>query len=594
MTGNVDAEGLRKYRLIAEIGKGGMADVYLAVVQGPAGFNKLVVIKKTRAELTHDPEFIAMFLDEARLAARLNHPNVVQTHEVGQDGDRYFIAMEYLDGQPLNRIRARAGAGLSIPMQVRVVSDVLAGLHHAHELTDFDGSPLGVVHRDATPQNVFVTYDGLIKVVDFGIAKAVDSSAQTRTGVVKGKVAYMAPEQARGAHVDPRTDVFAAGVMLWEGIAGRRMWKGVADIVVLTHLGSGNIPRIRDVVPEVDDGLAAICDKALAVAPGDRYESANAMHEALEAWLAASPERPSARDVGKYVAEKFADDRAKVKAVIESQLRDVRWSGAYPKLTGVDLPKIDPGQVMITPTGQKQVDSKSGEHPLLTPARASSSFTGSSVTNAETSLREAAPPPKGNKPLVLVAVGGLAAVGVIVLGVRFLAPAPQPVQVVTVTATSDAAPPARETAAAPATAPGQDSVKLTVRVTPGNAKVYLDDALLGAGPFEGKVVKGDRPRKLRAEAPHHTAKEETVTLTGDVIVSFSLEKEAAAPAPQPAGAAAARPRPASEPQAAAPPPQPAAPPPQPTAAPQPTPAPTPAHSGQRPKRTIDADSPYAN
>ncbi|APR74772.1 serine/threonine protein kinase [Minicystis rosea] len=587
MTGSADAEGLRKYRLIAEIGKGGMADVFLAVVQGPAGFNKLVVIKKTRSELTHDPEFIAMFLDEARLAARLNHPNVVQTHEVGQEGDRYFIAMEYLDGQPLNRIRARASQGFTIPMQVRVLSDVLAGLQHAHDLTDFDGTPLGVVHRDATPQNVFVTYDGLIKVVDFGIAKAVDSSSQTRTGVVKGKVAYMAPEQAKGDAVDRRTDVFAVGVMLWEAIAGRRMWKGVADIVVLNHLATGRIPSIKEVVPDVDDGLAEICAKALAPAIDDRYESAIAMHDALEAWLAARADRPSARDVGKFVAEKFSDDRAKVKGVIETQLRDVRWSGAYPRMTGVDLPKIDPGQVMITPTGNRPIDGKTGSTPLLTPSR--SSFTGASVTNADTTLLEPAPPLKPNRPVVLIAVGVVAAIGVVVLGVRFLAPKP-PSQVAT-SATVESAPRAPETAVA--TAAPDDAVKLTVRVTPSNAKIYLDGALLSAGPFEGKVVRSDKPRKLRAEAKSHTAREETVTLTGDVMVSLSLDKDTGAatppPPPPPPGARA----PATPPPAAATPTPPAPvaapPPPQPTAAPA-----APAHSGARPKRTIDSDSPYAN
>src|SRR5271170_1756872 len=256
---------LRKYRLIAEIGRGGMADVFLAVVQGPAGFNKLVVIKKTRPELAQDPEFLAMFLDEARLAARLNHPNVVQTTEVGQDGERYFIAMEYLDGQPLNRIRARAPAAFTTPMQVRVLADTLAGLHHAHELCDFDGTQLGVVHRDATPQNVFVTYDGLVKVVDFGIAKAVDSSSETRTGVVKGKVTYMAPEQARGERVDRRADIFAAGVMLWEGVAGRRMWKGIPELTVVHELINGKLPSIREAVPEVSDGLAKICERATAI-----------------------------------------------------------------------------------------------------------------------------------------------------------------------------------------------------------------------------------------------------------------------------------------------------------------------------------------
>src|SRR5580698_5191926 len=242
MTAPEEAQALRKYRLIAEIGRGGMADVFLAVAQGPAGFNKLVVIKRARLELEQDPDFLSMFLDEARLAARLNHPNVVQTHEVGQEGDRYFIAMEYLDGQPLNRIRARAGASFATDMQVRVLTDTLAGLHHAHELCDFDGTALGVVHRDATPQNVFVTYDGQVKVVDFGIAKAIDSSSETRTGTVKGKVTYMAPEQAKGERVDCRADIFAVGVMLWEGIAGRRMWKGVPELTVVHELIGGKVP----------------------------------------------------------------------------------------------------------------------------------------------------------------------------------------------------------------------------------------------------------------------------------------------------------------------------------------------------------------
>jgi serine/threonine-protein kinase len=586
VTGNEDAQGLRKYRLIAEIGKGGMADVFLAVVQGPAGFNKLVVIKRTRAELVHDPEFVAMFLDEARLAARLNHPNVVQTHEVGQEGDRYFIAMEYLDGQPLNRVRSRAKQEFSVPMQVRVLSDVLLGLHHAHELSDFNGSPLGVVHRDATPQNVFVTYDGLVKVVDFGIAKAVDSSAQTRTGVVKGKVSYMAPEQARGDQVDRRTDVFAAGVMLWEGIAGYRMWKGVADIVVLTNLGTGRIPRIQDIVPTVDPGLAAICDKALAQRADDRYATALEMHEALEAWLSATPERPTAREVGKFVAERFTDDRAKVKALIEAQLHDVRWSGAYPKVTAMDLPKIDPGQVMITPTGNR---------PLLTPAQSTGSLTGAAVTGTGTTLHEpAAPPARANRPLVLAAIAGAAALGVIGLGVRFLAPAAQPPQIVTATATSDAVSPGRGAAPTVTPAAGQEAVKLTVRVSPASAKVYLDDVLLSAGGFEGKLVKSDQPRKLRAEAAHYASKEEAVTLTGDVIVAFALEKEAAAPATPPPASPGPGPRarPGAEPPAAPTPPP--APPPAATPPPAPPVTPTTAPSGKRPARAIDSANPFGN
>jgi serine/threonine-protein kinase len=539
-----DTQALRKYRLIAEIGRGGMADVYLAVVQGPAGFNKLVVIKKTRPELAQDPEFLAMFLDEARLAARLNHPNVVQTHEVGQDGERYFIAMEYLDGQPLNRIRARAGAAFTTAMQVRVLSDVLAGLQHAHDLCDFDGTPLGVVHRDATPQNVFVTYDGLIKVVDFGIAKAVDSSSETRTGVVKGKVTYMAPEQARGDKVDRRADVFAVGVMLWEAIAGRRMWKGVPDIAVVHELIGGKIPSIRDAVPDVDPELAAICERSLAVDRDQRFGSAQEMHDALEEYLSKAGGHNSARDVGRFVAEKFTEDRTKVKAIIESQLKDVRWSGAYPKLTGVDLPKIDPGQVMVTPTGEKVARPSQAS---LTPA--TGSLTAASSVTSLAAAPEPPPASRPNKTLVGGAVAAVVAIAVIVIGVRFLAPsskaATPAAATTTETATATASP--REPATAPA--PGQDAVKLTIKVSPASAKIYLDDALLSAGPFEGKVIKSDSPRRVRAEARGYASKEETVTLSSDAILSFALEKESAAPAPapQPRRAERAPPRPSRRP-----------------------------------------------
>src|SRR5689334_3257328 len=191
------ANSLGKYRLIAELGHGGMAEVYLAVVRGPAGFNKLVVVKQIRPQLAEDPEFLAMFLDEARLAARLSHPNVVQTNEVGQEGERHFLAMEYLDGQPLSRINQRLGpkGGLPLVMHLRVIADLLGGLHYAHELSDYDGTPLGVVHRDVTPHNIFITYDGVVKVVDFGIAKARDALTLTKVGIIKGKIAYMAPEQ---------------------------------------------------------------------------------------------------------------------------------------------------------------------------------------------------------------------------------------------------------------------------------------------------------------------------------------------------------------------------------------------------------------
>src|SRR5438105_4376679 len=172
---------LGRYRVIAKLGQGGMAKVFLTVVPGPAGVQKLLVVKELRPELAHDEDIRTMFLDEARLAARLNHPNVVQTYEVGVERGHYFIAMEYLEGQPLNRLwRRMAAEHMPLEMQLKILADALNGLHYAHELVDFDGTPLHVVHRDISPHNVFVTYDGQVKVVDFGIAKAASSRGSTK------------------------------------------------------------------------------------------------------------------------------------------------------------------------------------------------------------------------------------------------------------------------------------------------------------------------------------------------------------------------------------------------------------------------------
>ena len=202
-----------------------MAEVLLAATRGN-GVVKLSVLKCLWPELAEDAEFIEMFLDEARLCARLAHPNVVQTHEVLQHEGRLALAMEYLDGQPLTRVLARLGSSpaFALPTRLSIVTSILAALEYAHELTDFDGRPLGVVHRDVSPHNVFVTYDGHVKLIDFGVAKTLAASHQTRPGGFKGKLAYLAPETVRGEGLDRRADIFSVGVMLWEILAGRRLW----------------------------------------------------------------------------------------------------------------------------------------------------------------------------------------------------------------------------------------------------------------------------------------------------------------------------------------------------------------------------------
>ena len=217
-----------------------MAEVLLTMVHTGGGVRRLEVLKQIWPELATDPDFVTMFLDEARLSLRLNHANVVQTYEVLSGGGQLAIAMEYLDGQPLTRVLNRLMRGpnaLSLPLRLRVLMNVLAGLEHAHTLTDLDGTPLEVVHRDVSPQNVFVTYDGRVKLVDFGVAKTLAASHNTRPGAVKGKLAYMAPEQLQCASVDRRADLFAVGVMLWEMLAARRMWHGKTEVDIVESPG---------------------------------------------------------------------------------------------------------------------------------------------------------------------------------------------------------------------------------------------------------------------------------------------------------------------------------------------------------------------
>ena len=376
-----------KYKPIAELGRGGMAVVYLAASQGPRGFNKLVVIKELKEEFSHDPEFTSMFLDEARLAARLNHPNIVQTYEVGEQEGHFFIAMEYLEGQPLSQTRsrlARIGAALR-DHQVRVLCDVLAALHHAHELADYDGRPLNVVHRDVSPHNIFVTYDGIVKLVDFGIAKASDSSSQTRTGVIKGKLAYMAPEQAFGKPVDRRADVFAIGVILWEAITGRRMWKGNAEGAIAHRLSTGDIPKITEYVPEPPAMLKAICERALAPRSADRYPTATSMRADLETYLASLAQKPTPRDLGALIGQAFSEERARLGVLIEEQMRATRDTGP------IELPKISTALPTLTPHANTPV-SKSG--PL----------------SMQMSARTARQPESSGYPVKWLVIGGIALV----------------------------------------------------------------------------------------------------------------------------------------------------------------------------------------
>ncbi len=332
-----------RFQLLAELGRGGMARVYLAVARGPANFEKLLAVKLLREELAGDPELVSMFLDEARLAARLNHPNIVQTYEAGREGEHCFLVMDYLEGPSLAGLLRQAGRGaMPLDLHVMVLAEVLAGLHYAHGLCARDGTPLGVVHRDVSPKNVIVTFEGQVKLVDFGIAKAADASAQTAQGVFKGTTAYAAPEQARGLPVDARADVFAAGVMLWEALARRPLASRGAELAAFASRVAGAEPRASDVAPDAPPALAAICERAMAFEPSERYPTALALRDELEAWLAARPKRTSARELSTYVSAACADERAALRALVEERFRGATHAGAVNGAPSADVTGATP------------------------------------------------------------------------------------------------------------------------------------------------------------------------------------------------------------------------------------------------------------
>ncbi|HLK93109.1 MAG TPA: serine/threonine-protein kinase [Polyangia bacterium] len=326
-----------RYRTILLLGQGGTADVHLAVGDGPGGFRKLVVLKTLKPALGSDPELRAMFLNEARLAAQLHHPNVVQTYEVIEDRGGPVIVMEYLDGEPLsNVIVSGRGAGLTLGLQLRVLIDALAGLHAAHELRDFRGTPLGVVHRDVSPHNLFVTVEGQTKVLDFGIAKLDRSLVETEVGTVKGKIRYMAPEQLRGEVLDRRADVYSAGVILWEALAGERMWKGVGDAEIRARVGAGDLP-VPPPNPGAPGALARICRRALALDPSARPPTALALADELEPVLAELG-GAGTRALGGLVARLGEEPRRQRRAVIEER---VGHAAVEVTRTTTELPPMD-------------------------------------------------------------------------------------------------------------------------------------------------------------------------------------------------------------------------------------------------------------
>jgi tRNA A-37 threonylcarbamoyl transferase component Bud32 len=300
-----------KYVLQRKLAEGGMAEVFLAKQTGMEGFEKLVVVKRILPQLCSDDSFVKMFLNEARVAARLNHPNVAQIFDLGKLGEQYFIAMELVHGEDLRSVIREAteqDQRPSLGLSCRIIADTLAGLHYAHTRVGSDGKPLGLVHRDVSPQNVLVTYEGSVKLVDFGIAKATRevNAAQTQAGLLKGKYAYMSPEQARGQPVDARADVFCAGVLLWELATWQRLFKRPTEMATLMAVAEEPVRAPRTVEASIPPELDRLIMKSLARNPEDRYATAQEMRAALENLIRTSGWEADSLALTNWMREIFA------------------------------------------------------------------------------------------------------------------------------------------------------------------------------------------------------------------------------------------------------------------------------------------------
>ncbi len=308
LVGTVGGTMLGRYEVIRQIASGGMADLLLARARGLEGFEHHVVIKRIRADVDDDQAFIDMFLVEARLAGALHHHNIVQVHDVGEENGKPYFAMEYVHGEDLRRLLAlvaKKGEQIPFPVAVTIVTAVARALHHAHEQRGADQQPLRIVHRDVSPANVVVGYDGNVKVLDFGIARAAMRRTETQAGMLKGKAPYMAPEQCTGAPIDRRSDVFGLGIVLYELVTARRLFKADNDFATMSMVVNGTFPKPSTIRKDLPPDLERIIMRALARDPGARYQTAEQMFTALEQLALMAEWRTSASSLAAYMTQMF-------------------------------------------------------------------------------------------------------------------------------------------------------------------------------------------------------------------------------------------------------------------------------------------------
>ena len=312
-----------RFQLLKKIATGGMAEIHIVKQRGMGGFEKLVVIKKLLEKLTANRQFVQMFLNEAKIAARLSHPNVVQIYDLGFADGNFFIAMEYIQGENLRamfKVCRREKTAVPLEHILKIASQICEGLHHAHTKTDVFGNPLNIVHCDVSPQNIIVSYEGVVKIVDFGIAKAATLYEDTMPGHVKGKLAYMSPEQCKGEPVDARSDIFSLGIVLWELVTGRRLYSLATPAEIVGAITTRASPPPRQLNPGLPGDIDAIINRCLQKNPEDRFSSALEINRRLEDFIQSQGITSSAFDIGSFMQQLFQDKLGVLRRIEEAQV----------------------------------------------------------------------------------------------------------------------------------------------------------------------------------------------------------------------------------------------------------------------------------
>ena len=458
-----------KYLLLEKLATGGMAQLYRAKIIGVEGFEKFIAIKQILPHLAHEEELITSFIDEAKLAALLNHQNVVQIYDFGSMENSYFITMEFLHGKDLRSVNAKAkekGTPVSLENALYLISKVCAGLDYAHKLKDFQGKSLHIIHRDISPQNIFLTYEGDVKIVDFGIAKAASQSTITQVGMIKGKVAYMSPEQASGKVIDHRSDIFATGILLYELIAGGRMFKGDDTLQILSKVREAEFTPLGTLKGGLPDKLYDIVAKALAKDPEDRYQSCADMQADIEECIFRLNLRPSGRSLAEYLKFLFAEEIT----VEGKRMADAAGAGAASD------------RAQEAEAERRSIDSpprRSRPLPKTEPAPPAKAAPKAGPTPGE--------PAKGGKKGALVAVAGVAVLALLGGGYYVMGKGKGPAGT-TATAPSPQAPSPAPAPAAPQTPPSPPAPSAPSPAAEAELLVRKAVGLIESSPAEAKVL----------------------------------------------------------------------------------------------------------